>query len=154
MMKKISELWNKHKELLLYVLFGGLTTLVNFVTFWLCSLLLGEDLYLISNAIAWIVSVLFAYFTNKLFVFDSKSFAPHVVVKEFLEFLAARVFSFVVEELGMWLFVDLLGFDGFAFELFGFRITGQLIAKLILAVIVVIMNYFFSKFFIFKKNEK
>ena len=42
-MKKISELWNKHKELLLYVLFGGLTTLVNFVAFWLCSLVLGED---------------------------------------------------------------------------------------------------------------
>ena len=154
MIKKICELMNKHRELLLYILFGALTTLVNFAAFWAFSLLLGEDLYLISNAIAWILSVLFAYFTNKLFVFNSKSFAAKVVLKEFIEFLVARVFSFGVEELGLLLFVDLLGFGNWAFVLLGFNVTGQLIAKLILAVIVVIMNYFFSKFFIFSKKEK
>lgn len=143
----------KYKELFMYLVFGALTTLVNFVVFMVADATLGAKAYLISNAIAWIVSVIFAYITNKLFVFASKSFALHVFAKEFLEFLLARVFSFVVEEAGMWLFVDVLAFGKFAADIFGFSISGQLIAKAILAVIVVVMNYFFSKFIIFKKKN-
>lgn len=153
-MKKIIELANKYKELILYVIFGGLTTLVNFVSFWICGKLLGEELYLVSNAVAWFVSVIFAYFTNKLFVFESKSFAPKVLLKEITVFFTARVFSFGVEEGGMWVFIDLLNFGEFSFEFFGFEIGGQLIAKLLLAVIVVIMNYFVSKFVAFSKKTK
>ena len=154
-MKKITELLNKYKELLLYIIFGGLTTVVNFIAFWICGKLLGEELYLISNAIAWFVSVVFAYITNKLFVFESKSFTPKTLLKEIPSFFSARIFSFGVEEGGMWLFVDLLRFGEYSLNIFGFEITGQLIAKLILAVFVVILNYFASKFVIFrKKNEK
>ena len=154
-MKKITELIKKYKELLLYVIFGGLTTVVNFIAFWICGKLLGEELYLVSNAIAWFVSVVFAYITNKLFVFESKSFAPKTLLKEIPSFFSARIFSFGVEEGGMWLFVDLLRFGEFSLNVFGFAISGQLIAKLILAVFVVILNYFASKFVIFrKKNEK
>lgn len=153
-MKRIIELINKYKELILYVIFGGLTTVVNFIVFWICGKILGEDLYLINNALAWFVSVVFAYFTNKLFVFESKSFAFKVLFKEVSVFFSARIFSFGVEEGGMWLFVDLLKFGEFSFEIFGFEISGQLIAKLILAVVVVIINYFVSKFVAFAKKEK
>lgn len=137
----------------MYILFGVLTTLVNFIAFWLFDMVLGAKLYLITNGIAWIISVLFAYITNKLYVFQSKSFAPKILVKEFSEFLVARVFSFIVEELGMWLFVDIMGFNEFSLNLLSVDISGQLIAKGFLAVIVVIMNYFFSKFIIFAKKK-
>ncbi len=153
-MKTITELIKKHKELLLYIIFGGLTTAVNFTVFLICGKLLGEERYPISNAIAWFVSVVFAYVTNKLFVFESKSFAPKKLFTEVSEFFSARIFSFGVEEGGMWLFVDLLNFGEYSLTVFGFEISGQLIAKLILAVIVVILNYFASKFVIFRKKNK
>lgn len=153
-MNKIKELFKKYEELILYVVFGALTTLVNFVAFWLLNKVLGDKLYLVNNVIAWFVSVVFAYVTNKLWVFESKSWALKILFKEVPEFFAARLFSLAVEEGGLWLFVDIIGFDKFSFELFGFDITGKIIAKVVLAVIVVILNYFFSKFVIFAKKEK
>lgn len=150
-MKKIKE---KYKELVLYVFFGGLTTLVNFAAFWLLNKSVGEEAYLINNIIAWFIAVVFAYITNKLFVFESKSWAFNAVVKEIPEFFLARVFSLMVEEGGLWLFVEKMEFDRFSFSLLGFEITGKLVAKIVLAVIVVILNYFFSKFIIFAKNKK
>lgn len=149
-MKKIIE---KYKEIITYVIFGVLTTVVNFAAFWLFTRILGDKLYLVNNAIAWIISVVFAYITNKLFVFESKSWNGKVIFKEILEFFLARIFSFLIEEGGLLLLVSLLKFDRFSFEIFGFEITGQLIAKVVLAVIVVILNYFFSKFIIFNKKE-
>ncbi len=154
MMKKIKELLKKYEELILYVVFGGLTTVVNFAVYWVLNKALGENYYLVNNVIAWFVSVVFAYITNKLWVFDSKSWAPKVLVKEVPEFFAARIFSLLVEEGGLWLFVEKMGFDEFSFEIFGFEFTGKIIAKLVLAVIVVILNYFFSKFVIFAKKKK
>lgn len=152
-MSKIKELYQKYKELILYIFYGGLTTLVNLVVFWAFDLILTSKLYLVSNLIAWIIAALFAFFVNKLFVFTSKSWKPRVVLREGLEFLGARVFSFFVEELGLLLLVDGLKFKNIGFQILGFNITGQLISKVILAVIVVILNYFFSKFIIFKKNN-
>jgi putative flippase GtrA len=137
----------------MYVIFGVLTTLVNFGAFWLFTKILGEDSYLINNAIAWIVGVVFAYITNKLFVFDSKSWNLKLVTKEVVEFFGARVLSFLVEEGGMLLFISILGFGEKSLELLGFTITGQFIVKILLAVIVVVLNYIFSKFFIFRKQE-
>lgn len=153
-MKKIKELLKKYEELILYVVFGGLTTVVNFAVYWVLNKALGENFYLVNNVIAWFVSVVFAYVTNKLWVFESKSWAPKVLLKEVPEFFAARVFSLLVEEGGLWLFVEKMGFDAFSFEILGFEFTGKLIAKLVLAVIVVILNYFFSKFVIFAKKKK
>lgn len=150
MMKKLFE---KYKEVITYVIFGVLTTLVNFAAFWVFTKICGEKLYLLNNAIAWILSVIFAYVTNKLFVFESKSWKVKVLAKEIPEFFLARVFSFALEEGGLWLFVTVLKFDRFSFNLLSFEITGQIIAKVILAVIVVILNYFFSKFVIFKKKK-
>lgn len=153
-MKKIKELLKKYEELILYVVFGVLTTVVNFAVYWVLNKALGDNFYLVNNVIAWFVSVVFAYVTNKLWVFESKSWAPKVLLKEVPEFFAARIFSLLVEEGGLWLFVEKMGFDAFSFEILGFEFTGKLIAKLVLAVIVVILNYFFSKFVIFAKKKK
>lgn len=155
-MKTITTILHKYKELITYVIFGVLTTLVNFFVFWLFTKILGEELYLVNNAVAWVAGVVFAYVTNKLFVFESKSWGIKTVVKEASGFLGARVLSFLIEEGGMFLFVSVLGMGEKTLAFAGFVITGQFIAKLILAVVVVVLNYIFSKFFIFKKvkNKK
>lgn len=152
-MTKIKELFKKYKEFILYVIFGVLTTLVNFGVFWLFTRLLGEELYLFNNAIAWVAGVVFAFVTNKLFVFESKSHQSKVVLKELSEFTAARLFSFGVEEGGMWIFISVLGLGEISLEVLGITVTGQIIVKLVLAVIVVILNYFFSKFIVFKNKQ-
>lgn len=152
-MDKIKELMIKYKEIILYAVFGVVTTLANLLAFLLAEFILGQELYLVSNAIAWVVGVVVAFVTNKLWVFKSKSWKLKVFLKEFIEFVGARVFSFGVEEAGMWLFVDIIGFGEKSITLLGFVITGSLIAKILLSVIVVVMNYFFSKFIIFKKKK-
>lgn len=151
-MKMIKKLFIKYKELITYVIFGVLTTLVNFFAFWLFTKIFGEELYLINNAIAWVVGVIFAYITNKLFVFESKSWNLKVITKEITGFLGARIFSFLVEEGGMFLFITVLGLGEKSLTILSFTITGQFIVKILLAVIVVIINYVFSKFIIFRKK--
>ena len=153
MMNKIKELYLKHKEIIVYIIFGLITTALNLLIFWIFNLILGEDFYLLSNVIAWILAAVFAYFVNKIFVFQSKSWAVKVIALEFFEFLGARLFSFLVEEGGMFLTLDVFGFKEFSLDILSFTVTGTMIAKFIFAVIVVILNYFFSKFIIFKKKE-
>lgn len=153
MLKKIKILATKYKELILYVVFGVLTTLVNFGVFWIFTKILGENLYLFNNAVAWVAGVVFAFVTNKLFVFESKIWHFKKAGKELVEFFGARLFSFGVEEGGMWLFISVLGFGAKIVEVFGIAISGQMLVKLALAVIVVILNYFFSKFIIFKTKQ-
>jgi len=151
-MNKIRELIIKYKELIIYVIFGGLTTVVNLVVFTLFGMLLGDERYLITNAIAWFAAVVFAYITNKIWVFESKSWSGKVLLKEIPSFFAARVFSFVLEEAGLFLFVDILSFNEISIKILSFEIGGELIAKVILAVVVVVVNYVLSKLVIFKKK--
>lgn len=152
-MNKVKNLIIKYKELIVYGIFGVGTTLVNFLTYKLFNVLLGVEYYLVSNIIAWFISVVFAYITNKLFVFESKTWKVKVVAKEVTSFFAARIFSFVVEEAGLFLLVDICGMKDFAFEICGFTVSGNMISKVALAVVVVVMNYFFSKFVIFRKKK-
>ena len=153
-MKKIHDLFIRYKELILYVFFGGLTTLVNFAAFKFFNVVLGEEHYLVSNIIAWFVSVVFAYITNKLFVFESHTWQTKKICKEIISFFAARVFSLVIEEAGLFALIDLLGFDKYRLDIFGFVLGGKMISKILLAVIVVILNYFFSKLVVFRKKNK
>lgn len=146
MLKKIN------KELVSYLVFGVLTTLVSIITFEAANLVLGQKLYLLSNIISWIFAVSFAYITNKLWVFESKSWAVSVIKPEIIAFVAARLFSLLLEEAGLYLLIDVLSLGAFSADIFGFTITGTLISKLIMQVIVVIANYIFSKFIIFKKK--
>ena len=104
------------------------------------QLLEGEDsCYLDANTIAWVAGVIFAFITNKLWVFESKSWKPAVALKEFVSFTGARIFSFVIETLMMFVFVSIMSLD-------------EMLSKLIVGVVVIILNYIFSKLFIFKKK--
>ena len=138
LISKIKQLMKKYEELIKYLLIGGLTTVLNYIVF---ALLVNEAKLEMhpSNLIAWGVSVIFAYLTNKLFVFESKSFKIDVLAKEILTFGATRVFSFILEEVILFIFVDKLGME-------------KLIIKLIANIIVIIVNYILSKFIIFKKK--
>lgn len=152
MIKMIKSLLIKYKELITYGVFGVATTVVNFITFKLFNVILGEEYYLLSNVIAWVVSVFFAYFTNKLWVFESKSMKADVVMKELLSFFAARGFSFIIEELGLYLLVDVAKLSDYSLNLVYFNLSGTMISKVLIAAVVVVLNYFFSKMFIFRKK--
>ena len=154
MSTKIKHLVKKYREIILYGIFGVVTTLANLFTFLFFTAVLGESFYLLNNALAWLAGVIVAFLTNKSWVFGSRDWGLRQVSKEFAEFAAARLFSFGFEEGGMLLFITVLGWGANSFTLFGFEITGQIIVKTLLSVGVVIMNYFFSKFFIFKKNNE
>lgn len=150
----IKKFFLKYKELISYVFFGVLATVVNLLSFKIFDVILGKELYLVNNVISWIITVIFAYFTNKLWVFESKSWKADVVIKELVGFFGARIFSLVVEEAGLWLMIDKLEMGDIGWEIFGLVIGGNMIAKVIMQVIVVILNYVFSKLIIFKKKKQ
>ncbi len=141
-----------NKETVLYLIFGVLTTAVNYGVFYAFYHVLALS-SILSNAIAFALAVIFAYFVNKLFVFESKSWAPAVIGPEILQFLGARIFSFLIEEAGLLICDNWLRLGRYhLFTLWGIEIDGVLLAKLALAVIVVLLNYVFCKWFIFKKK--
>lgn len=133
-MNNIKKLINK--EIILYVIFGVLTTIVNLIAYYLFSNIININ-YLISNAIAWIISVVFAYITNKFFVFNSYYINKDVIIEEFIKFMNCRLISGLSEVVLLFLFVDLL-------------LINDIVAKLIIGVLVALINFIFSKVFIFK----
>lgn len=151
-MTKIKELLIKYKEIITYIIFGGLTTLVNWFVYTVLVKIspnnIDEIIWItISNAAAWVAGVLFAFITNKIWVFESKSFALKVVLKELISFVLARALTGVLEIFGVPLLVKL----GLNQTIFG--IDGM-VAKLIVSVVVVILNYIFSKLIVFKNKNK
>ncbi|XUD13029.1 hypothetical protein IGJ55_002210 [Enterococcus sp. AZ170] len=134
----LKELIYKYKEVISYIVFGVATTIVNFVVFFICKDMLGID-YKISNAISWFLSVLFAFFTNKYFVFGSKHDDLGSFVREILLFYWYRILSFVIDMALMILMIEVLNISDFW-------------SKMATQVAVVVLNYFFSKFFIFNKK--
>jgi putative flippase GtrA len=143
-LEKIKKLWRfcTSPEMILYLVFGVLTTVINIVayTFLRPRLPLDEvSAVLTANAIAWVLAVAFAFITNKLFVFQSKSFAARLFWWELITFVGARLFSLVVDEYCMYLLVTVLK-------------AGDLFSKIVVNVLVVIINYVFSKLIIFKKK--
>lgn len=136
----IHKLWNKfvNRETISYVVVGVLTTVVNLVTFdLLCNKLHINDL--VGNVIAWFIAVAFAYVTNNLIVFRSGIANPKKELEKVIKFFGARVVTLGIEEAGLLVFVTILHFN-------------NMIVKLGLAVIVIIVNYVFSKLFIFNKK--
>lgn len=127
------------REMISYLIFGVLTTIVNLVVFQLFDAILGIY-YIASNVIAWVAAVIFAYVTNKLFVFNSKSWELKLVIKEIISFGSARVLSLLFET----------GFIALTVEIIG---VPKFISKVIASIFVVIINYVASKLFIFKKKK-
>jgi putative flippase GtrA len=143
----------KLKEIFSYLFFGFLTTLISILTFGIFNAALGEKLYLISNIFSWVISVAFAFVTNKIYVFRSLEWNVKILRTELLGFVGARIFSLVLEEAGLFLLMDIIKFNSFETRVLSFSITGGFISKIIMQIVVVITNYFFSKFIIFKKSN-
>ncbi len=133
----LKKLFVKYKELILYAIFGGGATLINIVCFKLFDDALNTS-YIVANVLAWLAAFIFAFITNKLWVFESKDCKSKKAIKEMLEFLIARLVTLVIDTFLMWLFIQVL-------------IWNKLFAKIIVNVIVIIINYVASKFWIFKK---
>ena len=134
----MKELWLKYKEVIAYLFFGVLTTVVNFIVYFACTDLFHIH-YLISNVISWVAAVLFAYLTNRKWVFESKVTGKAAIIKEFTAFVSCRLFSGVMDLGIMFVGVDILGIS-------------DKITKFLTQVVVVVLNYVFSKLIIFKNK--
>lgn len=139
-MKYIYNVYRKHKEIINYVIFGILTTLVSLVTYFLCTHIFlnpnnGIELQ-IANVISWIFAVTFAYVTNRIFVFKSKNKNK---LKEIILFYLARITTLLIDMFTMFIMVTLLNIN-------------DTISKITVQFIVVILNYLFSKIIVFKNN--
>ena len=152
-MERIKKLLNR--ETISYLVFGVLTTVVNYVVFHIVyTMVLGGQNSLLANFVAWVAAVVFAYVVNKMFVFESKSWAWAVLVREIPAFVGARVASFGIEEAGLFVSEGLLHLNRVTvLQLGDFSMDGVAVSKIAMSVIVVVLNYFFSKWFIFKKEK-
>jgi len=140
--KNLSE---QQREIALYVIFGVLTTVISFVSYFLFRLILPESVIsatALPVAFSWICAVTFAYITNKIWVFKSKQENISGVIREFFGFYVARLFTLSVDLAAMFLLVDLAGLKG------GWH---ELLARVLVSVAVLVLNYILSKVFIFKK---
>ena len=134
----MKDLIRKHWDVLSYLFFGVLTTVVNYVVYLPCYNLLGLSAA-VSNAIAWVFAVAFAYLTNKPFVFKSHDWSAKTVFSELVKFVACRIGSGVLETVLLLITVDWMDWNGN-------------IMKLITSVLVVVLNYVGSKLLVFKKQ--
>lgn len=136
---KLKMILKKYRSELIYLVFGVLTTVVNYLVYYPCFLYFQSAS--VSNAIAWVFAVAFAYLTNKPLVFESHDWSLKTVVPEFVKFVGTRIASGAAETLILLLAVDVLGWNG-------------IVWKLITSVLVVILNYVGSKLLVFRKKDK
>lgn len=132
-------LFAKYKDIIPYAFFGVLTTVVNMVVYWVAAHPLGLSV-MVSTVIAWIAAVLFAYVTNRKWVFHSQAQGTKEIVQEIVSFFACRLATGVVDWACMFIFVDLLHFN-------------DVIIKAAANVLVIILNYVASKLVIFKHKK-
>lgn len=137
-MKKIKDLIVKHKAFIFYGVFGVLSTLINWGTYYLCYKIIGLP-NIPSTIIAWVLSVSVAFITNKVWAFESKSFEKKVLIREMWTFFSTRLATCALDVLIMYVTVDLLKWNA-------------LLWKMISNVIVILLNYVFMKFVVFKKK--
>ena len=130
---------SKHKSFIAYGVFGVFTTIVNIVTYNVCYSRLGISNTL-SNIAAWVLAVTFAYLTNKAWVFDSKSWKWEVLRREIPAFIGCRLATGILDIIIMYICVDVLKWPA-------------LLMKIASNVLVIILNYVFSKLVIFRKNR-
>lgn len=137
-MKTLKALLQKYKDIVLYVVFGGLTTLVNIVSFYVLEQLLAVAT-VPATCVAWALSVLFAYVTNRRWVFESKENTRRGILREMGSFFLFRLLSGLMDVAIMYMCVDLLGWN-------------SMIIKVLSNVLVIIVNYVASKLVIFRKR--
>ena len=134
----MKELFMKYKEVISYLFFGVLTTVVNFVVYFACTDGLHIN-YLAATAVSWVAAVLFAYVTNRKWVFESKVSGFMPILREMAVFVGCRVFSGVMDMGIMFISVDMIGIS-------------DRIAKFVTQVAVVVLNYILSKIIIFRNK--
>ena len=142
----IFHFYSTHREQISYLFFGVLTTLVNYESFALLRLALGDEWIHVVNGMTFVIATLFAYVTNKLFVFQSKGASHRSVFYELAAFFGSRVSTFFIEALGLYICTDFFHVGQYRFAF----MDGTMIAKIVLSFVAVILNYFLSKFFVFK----
>ena len=128
----------KLREVVSYLIFGVFTTVISVAVFHVCFDIAGVSSF-VSNIISWIVSVAFAYVTNRFFVFSDRATGVKGVICEALRFFSSRIGTLIIETLIIVITVDLLGFQG-------------IVMKTVATVFVVILNYVFSKLFVFRRK--
>lgn len=139
-MKKIWDLYKKYEDVILYLFFGGCTFLVSMVSYYILKLILGDEYYMVANIISWILAVLFAYITNRIFVFKSTVTGFVGILKELWMFVACRLSTGVMEIVIMFVGVSLLHIN-------------DLLVKGVAQVLVILSNYVLSKLIIFRNNS-
>lgn len=134
MFKLVEKFYKKYEEVLRYLIVGVIGMIISIFTFWLCRNF--ELHYVVANVISWIITVIVVYFLNRKYVFKSKS---EKVLQEFVSFVVVRIFTLFLETAMIWLIVDVIH---------GNDIVGKFVGQFV----VIVSNYLFSKFFIFKKK--
>ena len=134
----LKRLFTKYQELIVYLVFGVLTTVVNYLVYLPCYNWWGLNAS-VSNVIAWVVAVAFAFVTNKPFVFRSHDWSAKTLIPELIKFLGTRIGSGTLETLILFVSVDLLHWNGNVW-------------KLVTSVLVVVLNYIGSKLLVFTKK--
>lgn len=137
--KEFKIFFKKYSEVISYLIFGVLTTLINLTTFWILSTVFNLET-IAATVAAWIIAVAFAFITNKIWVFKSKTKTNQETTKEAVMFVIARLITLGIEVFLMWLMVDNFKQD-------------KLIWKLLCNIITVILNYLFSKLIVFKEKK-
>ncbi len=135
----ILPLFRKYREYILYIFFGGVTTVINIVAYWICTRWLGMDTDW-ATTVAWILAVIVAYVTNRIWVFQSKENSFGGIVREVVSFFGARIATGLMDLGIMHLFVEVLHWP-------------DMPVKIGSNVLVIILNYVFSKLFIFRKKK-
>ena len=158
----IIEIYKKYREIIMYIIFGVLTTLVRWITQWIFSglfeaILPKRELNLlflhydstavfVATLLSWLAAVLFAYVTNKLWVFESKSWKPRIAVREFWQFFLSRFITGIIEIGGIYLLVG-VGVDMLVIS------KSSMDATVIMSAIIMVLNYVFSKLIVFNTKH-
>lgn len=160
----MKNLFQRHRELIVYIIVGLSTTVLDLVFTVIYSNIFGnEGIHVtINTTIAWLLATAYAFFMNKLVVFRSKSLDAKTLLVEGGEFFGIRLFSWGFETLGMNLLCIVLGFNDLTFSftvtngaatVFCLPIAGFTFSKLCMLIITTITNYIFSKFIVFRKHS-
>lgn len=138
MMNQIKQMFARYKEIILYGFFGLGATFINIFSFFLLRQTVGAGL-MVSNVLAWILAFIFAFITNKLWVFESKDWHGRTAAKEMTDFLAVRLATLALDIFCMWLAVHALHIN-------------EVISKIVVNMIVIVLNYAASRLWVFKNK--
>ncbi len=132
-------LYTKYKEILLYLFFGGLSFIISISTYAAFNIAMGLN-ELIANILSWVITVMYAFLTNRVWVFRSPTNGIIEFIKQMLYFYSGRIITLVIEELILLVFITMLGFN-------------SILIKTIAQIVVIVLNYVISKLMIFKKGN-